>query len=212
MFNQITLEKGKLGEEHFLRYELWSLFKVFRKDVKDLRDEKHEGEILLPNGRLLEIKSDHNGGMKRTGNVVIETKDRGLEGWYYWCQQHGVTDIIFEAFDNAKGEGWIHPYFVIHTPFDELVRLINEAGDTFRTLSQSDCSKLLLVPYRRILDHCEGASILYTMQPDRSVLKALTDLVREQMCTDEVDGYIREEDAFIQWRNKEDECPAASND
>lgn len=212
MFNQITLEKGKLGEEHFLRYELWSLFKVFRKDVKDLRGEKHEGEILLPNGRLLEIKSDHNGGMKRTGNVVIETKDRGREGWFYWCQQHGVTDIIFEAFDNAKGEGWIHPYFVLHTPFHELVRLINEVGDTFRTLSQSDGSKLLLVPYRRILDHCEGASVLYTMYPDESAVKALTDLTRVCLQVMKKDGYIREEDAFIQWRNKEDECPTASND
>ena len=202
MFNQITLEKGKLGEEHFLRYELWSLFKVFRKDVKDLRGEKHEGEILLPNGRLLEIKSDHIGGMKRTGNVVIETKDRGREGWFYWCQQHGVTDIIFEAFDNAKGEGWIHPYLVLHSPFDELVRLINEAGDTFRTLSLPGNCKGILVPYRRILDHCEGASILYTMQPDRSVLKALTDLVREQMCTDGIDGCIREEDAFVQLRKE----------
>ena len=202
MFNQITLEKGKLGEEHFLRYELWSLFKVFRKDVKDLRGEKHEGEILLPDGRLLEIKSDHDGGLKRTGNVVIETKDRGREGWYYWCQQHGVTDIIFEAFDNAKGEGWIHPYFVLHTPFDELVRLINEAGDTYRKLSLPGNCKGILVPYRRILDHCKGVSVLPTIVPDESGVRHLTDLVRECLQANGIDGYIREEDAFFQLRKE----------
>ena len=88
-----SIKKGNRGEEHFLDFELWNFFGLHRSDVEDLRGNKREGEIRLPDERLVEIKSDHSGNMARYKNMIVEITHKEHEGWYHHCKQNGVTNL-----------------------------------------------------------------------------------------------------------------------
>lgn len=148
-----SIKKGNHGEEHFLDFELLVFFGLRRENVTDLRGNNREGEILLPDGRLVEIKSDHNGNMERYGNMLVEITHEKHEGWYHHCKQNGVTNLIVEAFRGEKDRQ--HPYFVLHVVFDELRELIELEGHTFEK-THNGCLK---VPIKRIFETCVGTAI-----------------------------------------------------
>lgn len=184
------ISKGTKAEEHFLNLDLYSLFHETRHTVIDLRERKREGELLLPDGRLLEIKSD-GGGLEQKGNVFVEIAHKSHEGWYRHCQQNGVDGLIVEAFRGVKR----HPYGVIYIPFRELVDLIETEGDTFTKTRKGDG---LLVPVVRIFESCQGAQALASIILKKEDMEEITDIARKALESMGVDGQIRAEDMFTQ--------------
>lgn len=183
---QKEIVKGTHGEEHFLDYELWCFFGLRRHEVEDLRGNKREGEIRLPDGRLVEIKSDHAGNMGRYKNMLVEIEHPDHAGWYHHCKQNGVTNLIVEAFRTGE----THPYFVLHVPFDQLSDLIEMEGHTFRK-TVNGC---LRVPVRRILQTCIGAAVLPEIFTSEEHREYLTILMRDAMQAYGFEGQIQAQD------------------
>lgn len=194
--NPKDISKGRKAEEHFLNTDCYSLFHETRLTVVDLRQDQREGEMLLPDGRLLEIKSD-GGRMERSGNVFVEIAHTDHAGWYTHCKENKVDGIVIEAFRMEKQ----NPYCVIYVPFQELVDLIEAEGDTFSTSRKGDG---LLVPVKRIFEACQGAQALISVFLEKEDREEITDFARDMLARSGIDGQIRAEDMFTQISTQEE--------
>lgn len=195
--NPKDISKGTKAEEHFLNTDCYSLFHETRRSVVDLRQDQREGEILLPDGRLLEIKSDNDGRMERSHNVFVEIAHTDHAGWYTHCKENKVDGIVVEAFRMEKQ----NPYCVIYIPFRELVDLIEAEGDAFTKTHKGDG---VLVPVKRIFEACQGAQALISVFLEKEDREEITDFAREMLARNGIDGQIRAEDMFTQTATKEE--------
>lgn len=154
-----TLPIGKKGEKHFLSYEAYILLRRAKLNITDIRSTNREGEFLLPDGSLLEVKTDGRGNMLKTKNLFVEIKHKTHAGWYHHCKQNGVAHMIFEVFRKKEK---LHPAFVLYLPFGELVQLIETEGKNFK---QTMDGMGLLVPLERVFDACPGALSISAVNP-----------------------------------------------
>lgn len=184
-----TLPIGEKGENHFLDFELLYFFGLRRDEVTDTRGNNREGEVLLPDGRLLEIKSDNHGNMEKYGNMLVEVAHPRHDGWYHHCKQNGVTNLIVEAFRDGEK----HPYFVLHVPFEELENLIDTEGHTFKR-TWDGC---LRVPVKRIFQTCIGTAILPQILIPSAHEEYLTGVLRDALQLLGIDGQVREQDMIM---------------
>ena len=80
---------------------------LFRQGFIDETGRHREGEYRLPDGRLLEVKTDSRcfSSTRPTGNIPIEIdhpQHTGRKGWYHHCIENGVSIVLFVCCDDAE--------------------------------------------------------------------------------------------------------------
>lgn len=183
-----TLPIGEKGENHFLSYESYILLRRAKLNITDTRSINREGEFLLPDGSLLEVKTDGHGNMLKTKNLFVEIKHKKHAGWYHHCKQNGVAHLIFEVF-RKKEE--IHPAFVLYLPFDELVQLIEMEGESF---NRTRDGMGLLVPLKRVFAACPGALSISAVNPEVSEKDLFKEALEDAQEWAAENGYVLKQD------------------
>lgn len=155
--NQIPeadLSLGAHGEDYIIR----NAFTLFGSKVKDDRRDNHrEGELLLADGRLVEVKSDFTIYPRVYGTVVVEINHPHHEPWYPCCKKNRVVLITWCFYRIHKdGTPYRLPYAILVVPFARLVELI-EDHHAYNTLKNTN---LISIKIRDILGYC-GSEAYY---------------------------------------------------
>lgn len=157
---KIDLALGALGEDYIIR----NAFVLFKSQVKEDRRDNHlEGELLLEDGRLVEVKSDFTGYPDTNGTVVVEIenpKNALNEGWYQCCKRNHVDLIAWTCYHKNKyNVPRKLPYAIFVVPFPEIVEFIDDYGEYFETNNQ----RLVSLSIHQLLRYCGERATLFRM-------------------------------------------------
>lgn len=148
-------DKGKHGEDYIL--ENASL--LFGCRIKeDRRNDFLEGELVLEDGRLVEVKSDFTPYPLSQNTVTVEIKstiNRDGEGWYPCSVKNGVNLVAWVCYRiTADKKPKQLPYWILIVPMECLIALM-DLGDEFpRHITRKGDLVSIRIP--DILAFCKG--------------------------------------------------------
>ena len=208
--NKNTLKKGKKAEKVFRDIYSYDIFGINGLLMADETNQLREGEYRLPDGSLVELKSDWRGyDLDRpTGNLPIEFYHSGHEngyGWYEHCQQNDVEHIVFECF---RGESKRYPFRIIYIQTQYLVNFISEHGDEYPVKQIQDDGntvKFWCIPADTIIAEC-NAVVFESDSPKRwpVLMDFLSREAKESLEQAEIGGQIGE--PTIEWCIEDNVC------
>lgn len=123
---------GRKGEDFFLEISAITLFyggssirnalTGKRTSVYDLRSSRKEGDFILSDGSLVEVKSD--GMCYKTGNLIVELSGRnGDVGWFQHCKKNGVKYLVWHLY---RGKEKKYPYLCIRFDFGQFAEYVEK--------------------------------------------------------------------------------------
>lgn len=177
------LQRGRRGEEHFRTIDAHTIFGAVAPYIKDETNLKREGEMRLPDGQLIEIKTDYRCYRKNnpTKNLPIEIKHEGHrdgKGWYYHCKENGVQHLVFLCYRSEKKR---LPFMLVHIPFPRLVEFVESDSNHWSIKSTCDRKggkydvSFYCAPLAELMRYCDASCYLskhYTQIPEFEKIKA----------------------------------------
>ena len=181
------LKIGSKGESFFSSISALTLFheEAFVYDaqtgkrigVRDLRSKKKEGEFALPDGSLIELKTDTR--CYDTGNIIVELSGRnGDVGWFQHCRSNGVKYLVWHLY---RGETKLYPYLCVRFDFNTFDAYIKELTSSeaymkknCRTKKDNDGAAftIMIVNLEDAIQHCKPL-IAITQKNEEDLLSVL---------------------------------------
>lgn len=189
--NKNDIAFGKKGEEFFKHFSAFSFFYedslLFDTNtgeyigIKDLRNRKIEGEFILPDGSIVEVKSDSK--FHRTGNIIVEfEKSNGDVGWFRHCRENGVKYLLFNLFHGTEK---LYPYLNVLFEFDVFDHyvsdlLIAQHKTIYKKDDDGSVFRIMPVNLQDAIKHCNPV-IATTDTPKSANLVFNGDLINDYL-------------------------------
>lgn len=182
-------KNGEAGEMAYLRRYSFPLFGLDGLRQTDERDRHREGEFRLPNGELVEVKSDKSCFREErpTGNLAVEiehNRDKDGYGWYQHCGGNGVAHLVYICYRDKECS---RPCFALYIPFEDLADIVETLGDEYRTYTVRDgkhTSKILCIPWKDFYRLSERAKFFIPLETENgeSPLKEFEEEILPVVC------------------------------